>query len=173
MDISVQGFGAAPTQWPCMWKPSHAFLLSSNAKPTVAKSGLTALRLVWWKSGRFRAVRTVTFLRSAWRQNCASSVVTPPCVNSNKIRRNFGNFLQSTWTTQPTPLMLTAVIAAGSSNVWQVPDPVDTVVCAPDDGWRYHPKHVEQFHDINKLCSVASRWKYILEYIYNARTPGR
>ena len=24
-------------------------------------------------------------------------------------------------------------------------DAVDTVVCAPDDGWWYHPKHVEQF----------------------------
>jgi len=30
------------------------------------------------------------------------------------------------------------------------------VVCAPDDGWKYHPKHVEQFPDINKLCNVAS-----------------
>jgi len=29
--------------------------------------------------------------------------------------------------------------------VWQIPDAVDTVVCAPDDGWRYHPKHVERF----------------------------
>jgi hypothetical protein len=29
-------------------------------------------------------------------------------------------------------------------------------VCAPDDGWKYHPKHVEQFPDINKLCNVAS-----------------
>jgi hypothetical protein len=27
--------------------------------------------------------------------------------------------------------------------------PVDTIVCAPDDGWKYHPKHVEQFTDIN------------------------
>jgi len=25
-------------------------------------------------------------------------------------------------------------------------------VVSPDDGWRYHPKHVEQFPDINKLC---------------------
>jgi len=24
-------------------------------------------------------------------------------------------------------------------------DTVYTVVCPPDDGWRYHPKHVEQF----------------------------
>jgi len=37
-------------------------------------------------------------------------------------------------------------------------------LCAPDDGWKYHPKHVEQFPDINKLCNVASCWIYI--YIY-------
>jgi hypothetical protein len=36
-------------------------------------------------------------------------------------------------------------------------------VCAPDDVWKYHPKHVEQFSDINKLCDVASCWIY--EYI--------
>ena len=45
--------------------------------------------------------------------------------------------------------------------VWQVPDTVDTVVCAPDDGGRYHPKHVEQFPDIKKLSNVASCWIYI------------
>jgi hypothetical protein len=44
---------------------------------------------------------------------------------------------------------------------WQIPDAIDTVVCAPDDGWRYHPKRVEQFPDINKLCNVASCWIYI------------
>jgi hypothetical protein len=37
---------------------------------------------------------------------------------------------------------------------------VDAVVCTPDDGWIYHPKHVEQFPDINKLCNVASCWIY-------------
>jgi hypothetical protein len=42
-----------------------------------------------------------------------------------------------------------------------MPDAVDTVVCAPDDWWKYHPKYVEQFPDINKLCSVASCWIYI------------
>jgi hypothetical protein len=45
--------------------------------------------------------------------------------------------------------------------VWQIPDAVDTVVCAPDDGWKYHPKRVEQFPDMNKLCDVASCWIYI------------
>jgi hypothetical protein len=46
-------------------------------------------------------------------------------------------------------------------------DAVDTVVCAPDNEWKYHPKHVEQFPDINKLCDVASCWiyKYIGLYL--------
>ena len=42
---------------------------------------------------------------------------------------------------------------------------VDTVVYAPDDGWRYSPKHVEQFLDINKLCNVASCWIYSRIYL--------
>jgi hypothetical protein len=45
--------------------------------------------------------------------------------------------------------------------VLQIPDAVDTVVCAPDDGWNYRPKHVEQSPDISKLCNVASCWIYI------------
>jgi hypothetical protein len=39
-----------------------------------------------------------------------------------------------------------------------MPDTVDTVTCVPDDRWRCHPKHVEQFADINKLYIVASFW---------------
>jgi hypothetical protein len=38
---------------------------------------------------------------------------------------------------------------------------VDAAVCAPGDGWKYHPKHVEQFLHINKLCNVASCWIYV------------
>jgi hypothetical protein len=49
--------------------------------------------------------------------------------------------------------------------VGQIPDTVDTVVCAHDDGWRYHPKHVEQFPDINKVCKVASFCIYIGTYL--------
>ena len=30
---------------------------------------------------------------------------------------------------------------------WLVLDAVDAVICAPDDGWKDHPKHVEQFTD--------------------------
>jgi hypothetical protein len=43
------------------------------------------------------------------------------------------------------------------------------VVCAPDDGWRYHPKYVEQFPD--KINYVTLHLVgYILEYYYDART---
>ena len=53
--------------------------------------------------------------------------------------------------------------AADSSNGVTKTRRYNTVVCAPDDGWKYHPKHVEQFPDINKLFNVASCWIY--EYI--------
>jgi hypothetical protein len=42
-----------------------------------------------------------------------------------------------------------------------MPDAVDTMIGAPDDGWRYHPKHIEQFTDINKLYIVVSCWTAI------------
>jgi hypothetical protein len=46
--------------------------------------------------------------------------------------------------------------------MWQIPDAVDTVFCASDDGWRYHPKHVEQFPDkIN--CVTLHLVEYILK----------
>jgi len=49
---------------------------------------------------------------------------------------------------------------------------VDTVLCAPDDDWRYHPKHVEQFPDkIN--CVTLHLVGYILEYTCDARTHER
>jgi hypothetical protein len=54
-----------------------------------------------------------------------------------------------------------SAIAADSSNGLTKPDAVDTVVCAPDDGWKYHWKHVDQFPDMNELCNVASCWIYI------------
>jgi hypothetical protein len=48
--------------------------------------------------------------------------------------------------------------------VWQIPDAVGTVVCAPYDGWRYHPKHVEHFSD--KINGVSFHLVgYILKYL--------
>jgi hypothetical protein len=62
-----------------------------------------------------------------------------------------------------TPLLLPAAIAAGSSN--SLTNTRCPVVCAPDDGWRYRPKHVAQFPEINKLCNVASCWIFIGIYL--------
>ena len=56
---------------------------------------------------------------------------------------------------------ISSMTAAGSNNDVTNTRCCNTVLCAPDDGWRYHPKHVEQFPDINKLCKVASCWIYI------------
>jgi hypothetical protein len=70
------------------------------------------------------------------------------------------------WRTPPTAQHTQTVsnystIAADSSN-----GVTNTRCCryslwASDDGWRYHPQHVEQFPDINKLCKVAPCWIYI------------
>ena len=49
----------------------------------------------------------------------------------------------------------------GSSNGLNT---VDRLIGAPDDGWRYHPKYVEQFADINKLYIVAPCWTIIDTY---------
>ena len=58
-------------------------------------------------------------------------------------------------TLKPVP-----TIAEGSSN--GVTNAVDKVVYTPDDGWRYHPKHVEQLPDkIN--CVTLNLVGYILE----------
>jgi len=56
--------------------------------------------------------------------------------------------------------------------VRQIPDAVDKVVCAPDDGWWYRPERVEQFSDkIN--CVTLHLVGHKLEYSYDARIHER
>ena len=46
--------------------------------------------------------------------------------------------------------------------IWPVPEAVVTVLCTPDDGCGWHPKHVEwTCRIINRLLCVASRWTII------------
>jgi hypothetical protein len=53
--------------------------------------------------------------------------------------------------------------------VTPLPDAVGTVVCAPDDGWWCHPKHVELFPDkIN--CVTLHLVGYIIEYVLKTLT---
>ena len=64
--------------------------------------------------------------------------------------------IHSTSTPEPVPIQPRSRQVAVTVSI--MPDTVDTGIWAPDDGRRYHPKHVEQFADINKLCVVASCW---------------
>ena len=50
-------------------------------------------------------------------------------------------------------------VGTGLSVLW-----VAYVFCAPDDGWWYHPKHVEQF-PVKINCVTLHLVGYILEYI--------
>jgi hypothetical protein len=69
-----------------------------------------------------------------------------------------------------------STIAADSSNGVTNTRCCRYSLCAPDDGWKYNPKHVEQFPDINKACNVVSWWMYTCigillraHYIHNIR----
>jgi hypothetical protein len=69
-----------------------------------------------------------------------------------------------------TPLLLSTAIVEELERVsvccgWRTPPTAHSVVYASDDGWKYHPKHVEQFPDTNKLCNVVSCWIYIGIYL--------
>jgi hypothetical protein len=67
---------------------------------------------------------------------------------------------------------LELVWVCGAVTVWQIPDVVDTVVCAPDDGWWYQPKYIEKFPDkIN--CVTLHLVVYILEYCVNSEVHTR
>jgi len=49
-----------------------------------------------------------------------------------------------------------------AQKIWPVPVAVVTVLCTPDDGCVWHPKHVEwTCRIINRLLCVASRWTVI------------
>jgi hypothetical protein len=87
-----------------------------------------------------------------------------------RYRGRVGTGLSVLWVTYATHSTLKPVPTLPrwrqiAVTVWQIPDAVDTVVCAPDDGWKYHTKHVEQFPDMNKLCNVASCWIYFGIYL--------
>jgi len=67
---------------------------------------------------------------------------------------------------------ISSTTAADSNNDVTIPDAVDTVVCAPDDGWWYHPKYVEQF-PVKVNCVTLHLVGYTLEYYYDAWTHER
>jgi len=104
---------------------------------------------VYMKLNMFRA----THRPSSGAQNCTSSLWL--CIRERLLNVVVAGRCQRPATTLPRQRQIAVT-------VWQIPDAVDTVVCAPDDGWRYHPKHVEQFPDkIN--CATLHLVGYILQ----------
>jgi hypothetical protein len=96
-----------------------------------------------------------------WKLIYMFRVVPPPII------RSANHCIYSIWYLSHRYLPLYRQVT-----VWQIPDAVDTVGCAPDDRLKYHPKHVEQFPDkIN--CVMLHLVRYILEYSYDARTHER
>jgi hypothetical protein len=81
------------------------------------------------------------------------SVVLPPII------RSAYNCIYSIWYLSHRYCYLPLSWKSWNRFEQPVPDAIDTVVCAPD-GWKYHPKHVEQFPDINKECNVVPCWIY-------------
>jgi len=70
--------------------------------------------------------------------------VTPPIIRS-KYKCNYSIWY---WSDRLCYLSLWWRSWKVAETVWPVPDALITVICAPDDGWSYHPKHVEQFTEI-------------------------
>jgi hypothetical protein len=94
----------------------------------------------------------------------AASVICHTVTATCRYRGRLGTGLSVLWVAYPQHTQTGSnfsTIAAGSSNGVTNTRCCIYSLCTPDDGWKYHPKHVEQFLDINKLCNVASCWIYI------------
>jgi len=75
--------------------------------------------------------------------------------NCNYNLRYWCSYLPPTWPTWPTWPRWREVAAP-------VSEAVVTVLCTPDDGCGWHPKHIEwTCRIINRLLCVASRWTII------------
>jgi hypothetical protein len=93
-----------------------------------------------------------------WKLLYMFRVVLPPIV------RSANNCIYSIWylSDHYCYLLLKWQVAV---TVWQIPDAVDTVVYAPDDGWRYHPKQVEHFPDTINCVTL-----HLLDIYWNILT---
>ena len=89
--------------------------------------------------------------------------VSPPIIRSTYNCIYSIWYLSKRWNCRAVPTLPRQRQVAVT--VWQVPDAVYTVVCVPDDGWRYRPKHVEQLPEINIRCNVVSCWICIRIYL--------
>jgi len=166
----------------CIWKLLYMFRVVS---PPIITSAYNCIYSIWYLSHRY------CYLSLLWKSwNCSASgncstcfgwylhpssrahtTVSTACgichtvIATCRCCGRVGTALQwKSWNFTAVPTLSQERQVAVT--VWQILDAVDTDVSARDDGWRYHPKHVEQFPDINKLCNVASCWIYIGIYLW-------
>jgi len=90
----------------------------------------------------------------------STTPITRSTQNCNYSLRYWSYFLCSylppMWPTWPCWREVAA------QKIWPVPEAVVTVLCTPDDGCGWHPKHVKwTCRLINRLLGVASRWTII------------
>jgi hypothetical protein len=114
--------------------------------PPTIRSAYNCIYSIWYLSHRY------CYLTLSWKSwnrfECAVGGVRHP---------------------QHTQTSSNSTIAAYSNNGVTIPDAVDTVVCAPDDGWWYHPKQVEQFPDkIN--CVIFNVAPCMLPHLFYNQT---
>ena len=83
------------------------------------------------------------------------------CIYSIWHLSNRNCYLPLSWRSWKSGISNSSIIATGSSYGLTSAKCCRYSFCAPDDGWRYNPKHVEQFPEINKLYNVATCWIYI------------
>ena len=72
----------------------------------------------------------------------------------------------------PTWPSLATLEGDSCTKVWPVPEAVVTVLCTPDDGCVWHPKHVEwTCRIINRRFCVASLCLFISFHLFNSIVP--
>ena len=87
-------------------------------------------------------------------------------VSTTPIIRNTQNCNYSLWYLETTSLQRGQAWPrwreVAAQKIWPVPEAVVTVLCTPDDGCGWYPKHVEwTCRIINRLLCVESRWTII------------
>jgi hypothetical protein len=91
-------------------------------------------------------IYTVYFI---WKLLYMFQLVPPPVIRSANY------FIYSIWYLSHRYCYLPLAVQ-------QISDALDTVLCAPDDGWWYHLKHIEQFPD-KMNCVTLHLVGYILK----------
>jgi hypothetical protein len=127
-EISVRDYHSTlhniPEEHRCQWKTcSQADVFSGVLSPVTAD--VCHIKLLY---------------QMCWRQLITEFMPLGPIISLFKSVRHWALpcIASQQHATESYPARVQTAVT-----VWQIPDAVDAGVCAPDDGWKYHPKRVE------------------------------